>query len=80
MLFRSHVSRNESRQIQIRADFFNAFNHANLGAPNGYLDAGNSTTFGQALYGASPQSSGFPLVVPLSAQERHIQLQLKFRF
>ena len=74
------VSRDDSKRLQIRADFFNAFNHASLSAPSGYLDAGNSTTFGQAFYGESPQTSGFPPVVPLAAQERHIQLQLKFLF
>jgi hypothetical protein len=69
--------RSETRRLQIRADFFNAFNHANLNAPDGYKD---SPTFGQALYGQSTKSTGFTAVTPLAAQQRQIQLQIKLFF
>ena len=67
----------ETRKLQIRADFFNAFNHANLNAPDGYMD---SPAFGQALYGQSAKSTGFTAVTPVAAQQRLIQLQIKLFF
>ncbi len=38
----------EGGKLEYRAEFFDAFNHANLGAPNEHF---NSGTFGQATYG-----------------------------
>jgi hypothetical protein len=68
----------ESRIVQIRSDFFNAFNHSNLGSP-AFSVAGNSD-FGYALFGRQGVSSGFPALVPLNESPRRIQLQVKFIF
>jgi hypothetical protein len=38
----------EAGKLEYRAEFFDAFNHANLGGPNNNLDSG---AFGQATYG-----------------------------
>jgi len=85
----------ESRRLQLRGDFFNVFNHANLGAPGGLMNAPLSDrgfptmffynsnpnpAFGQALYGVSRQTTGFTAFSPLAAQQRQIQLQIKLFF
>jgi hypothetical protein len=66
----------EAGRLQFRADFFNAFNHANLGSPNGTADS----TFGYAYFGRQGFSNGFPSVKPLDELPRQIQLQLKIFF
>ena len=50
----------ETGHIEIRADAYNALNHANLGQPNGDLD---SPSFGVALYGVGQPRTGL-LPVP----------------
>jgi hypothetical protein len=85
----------ESRRLQFRSDFFNVFNHANLGAPGGFMNAPYSIrgfptlviynpspnpAFGQALYGVSRQTTGSTAFSPLAAQQRQIQLQIKLFF
>lgn len=67
----------ESRHLIVRADFFNAFNHANLNNPGARL---GSPTFGQASYGRLDYNNGFPALVPLNETPRQIQLMLKLEF
>ena len=45
----------EALFVQFRADAFNAFNHINLGTPNGNIDSGGSIT-----EGAAPNSTSNP--------------------
>jgi hypothetical protein len=69
--FRPHFL-GESGSIQARADFFNAFNHANLGNPG---------SFGEpALLGRQGVQPSFPSVTPLDQLARQVQLQLKVFF
>lgn len=42
----------ESKSLELRAEFFNAFNHAQFLAPNGLI---NSSTFGQVTSAADPR-------------------------
>ena len=67
----------ETRRATLRADFYNAFNHANLGNPGAYLPSAN---FGQALYGLEEKNSGFPPLTPFNETARQIQLFLRFEF
>jgi hypothetical protein len=67
----------ESRRLILRADFFNAFNHANLNNPDARL---GSPTFGQASYGRLDYNNGFPALVPLNETPRQIQILLKLEF
>ncbi len=66
----------ETARLQFRADFFNVFNHANLGQPSGDL----SGSFGLATYGTPASTGGFPPLLPLAEQARQIQLQLRLLF
>jgi hypothetical protein len=68
----------ESRIVQIRSDFFNAFNHTNLGSPA--FSVVGSSDFGYALFGRQGVSTGFPALVPLNESPRRIQLLVKFIF
>lgn len=67
----------EAGRVQLRADFFNVFNHANLGDPISRL---TSDDFGVALYGRQGRESGFPASVPLNETPRQVQLQVKLYF
>jgi hypothetical protein len=67
----------ETRRIQLRADFFNLLNHANLGNP---VASRADDAFGAALYGRSGFSSPLLVVPPLNESSRRIQLQLKVYF
>lgn len=54
----------EALFVQFRFDAFNAFNHINLGTPNGNIDSGGSITGGAAPNGASnPRQLEFALRV-----------------
>jgi len=54
----------ESLFVQFRFDAFNAFNHINLGTPNGNIDGGGSITGGAAPNGtANPRQLEFALRV-----------------
>jgi hypothetical protein len=77
----------ESAKVTLRADFFNTFNHANLGNPEDKLSCtavdpaqGCSGQFGQALYGRTEGGSSFPSVKPFTETGRQIQLMLRFEF
>jgi hypothetical protein len=69
----------ESVALQFRADFFNAFNHTNLGAPNALWSPG-SKAFGVAQYGRIGTQPDFPLLLPQNETPRQIQLALRFIF
>ena len=45
-VFKKFFLKSESRYLEFRAEFFNAFNHANFNNPDGGFD---SPTFGQVL-------------------------------
>ncbi|HSE97418.1 MAG TPA: TonB-dependent receptor, partial [Blastocatellia bacterium] len=71
----------EGLNLQLRADFFNVFNHPNFADPNGSL---NNALFGNALFGQSLQMLGRSLggLNPLYqiGGPRSIQLALKLQF
>ena len=67
----------ERSSIQLRADFFNAFNHANPSDPDGLT---NSPTFGRELPSRSGVQPAFPSLTPVDQIARQIQLQLKISF
>jgi hypothetical protein len=69
----------ESGRLQFRADFFNAFNHANLANPDPSAFSG-SQTFGIALLGRQGVQPSFPSAIPLDQLARQVQLQLKLIF
>jgi hypothetical protein len=62
----------------LRADFYNVFNHANLGNP--LETALMHPEFGIARWGRRGRASGSPLDVPLSESARQIQIMLRLEF
>ena len=70
-------SRDSSRQIQFRADFFNALNHENLGTPNSLVALPG---FGVEPLGRTGLNSAFPALLPLNESPRQIRLQLRVLF
>ena len=67
----------ESGRLNVRADAYNALNHANLNNPDSLL---TSDTFGQALYGRIGKQSGFPALSPLNETARQFQLSVRLEF
>jgi hypothetical protein len=67
----------EGRQLEVRAEAFNLFNHTNLNNPDRFL---NSDTFGVALFGRQGFGSALPSASPLNEQPRRIQFALKIHF
>jgi hypothetical protein len=67
----------ERVRIAVRADAFNFLNHANLNNPDSSV---LSSTFGVALYGRRPQTSGFPTLVPFTETARQVQLSVRVEF
>ena len=67
----------DARRLLLRADFFNAFNHANLNNPDNVLA---DPTFGQSSYGRQEAASGFPALTPLQETPRQVQIILKLEF
>jgi hypothetical protein len=72
----------ESGRVTLRADAFNALNHANLGAPDADLAHAGLTppTFGIANFGRKGRPTGFPAVFPLDETGRQIQLIVRVQF
>jgi hypothetical protein len=66
----------ESGRITVRADAFNALNHANLGNPNWVL----GSHFGEALYGRREGAPAFPALTPFDEAGRQIQLLVRLDF
>ncbi len=67
----------ERGKLTLRADFYNALNHANLNNPEEYV---NYPGFGQALYGREEKNSGFPLAAPFNEASRVIQLFVRLEY
>ena len=67
----------ERLHINVRSEFYNAFNHANLNNPEQFV---TSASFGQAIYGRLEKNSGFPLLAPFNEAARVIQLFLRLQF
>ena len=67
----------ESGRVRVRADIFNAMNHANPANPDAVV---GSPTFGQASRGRQDSTAGFPGLVPLRETPRVIQLIVKMEF
>lgn len=78
-----NIAVSEGKQLQLRAEFYNVLNHANLSAPvTTYLSDPSGTVnpdFGKAYYGLNGASSRFG-DLPLQSPSRRIQLALKFVF
>ncbi len=73
-----HVPRTPERaRFTVRADAYNALNHANLNNPDSQL---GSPTFGLATYRRTENASGFPLLAPLHETARTIELMLRMEF
>jgi hypothetical protein len=78
----------EGLSLQLRADFFNIFNHPNFGNPNNYLDSspgvpnplfGQSTMMLASYLGSGGQSGGLNPLYQIGGP-RSIQLALKLQF
>ena len=67
----------ESGAVIVRADFFNALNHANLNPPG---TIPNTPDYGVAVFGTPAAGAGFPSLVPLGSAARKIQLLLRVTF
>ena len=67
----------EAARIQLRADAFNVLNHSNLDLPQVFATGGS---FAVALYGPTPNQTGFPAAVSALPSPRRLQLQLKVIF
>jgi hypothetical protein len=67
----------EGGSITLRADFFNALNHANLNPPG---NVPGLSSYGVALFGTPPANSGFPALVPLTETARRVQLLVRLTF
>ncbi|PWU08651.1 MAG: hypothetical protein C5B51_07510 [Terriglobia bacterium] len=67
----------ESARISLRADAFNALNHANLGNPGSAL---GGRGFGVAMYGRKERQPNFPVLTPFNETARQIQFLLRFEF
>lgn len=65
----------ETGRFTIRADAFNILNHANLNSPKSDLRV--PATFGQAMFGRTGRSSGFPAIFPLNETARQVQMLLR---
>jgi hypothetical protein len=66
----------ERVRVQLRADIFNLFNHANLGNPIVL----RNESFGQAFYGRLGTESPLRIGPPANEISRQIQLQLRVWF
>jgi len=67
----------EQAQVQLRAEFFNLFNHTNLNNPDPFLE---SPTFGEATFGRRGFGSSQYSAAPLNEQPRRVQLAVKVYF
>jgi hypothetical protein len=70
----------ERRNLSLRAEFYNALNHANLNNPEQFVNLSGAVAFGQALYGRQEKNSGFPLLAPFNEASRVIQLFVRLEF
>ena len=73
----------EQGRLQFRAEFFNLFNHTNLGSPEPVLECvrqGGVSCFGEATFGRTGFGSVLPSAAPLGDQPRRIQFGVKIYF
>ena len=77
----------EQGRLQFRAEFFNLFNHTNLGGPETFLgsvrlDESGAlvSSFGEATFGRQGFGSALPGVSPLGERPRRIQFGVKIYF
>jgi carboxypeptidase family protein len=68
----------EAGRIQLRADFYNVFNHPNLGDP--IVSNTGFGVFGQAFYGSTAAPPSGVSFVPLDQTPRRIELQVRVFF
>ncbi|HWP83822.1 MAG TPA: TonB-dependent receptor, partial [Terriglobia bacterium] len=69
----------ERVSLQFRAEFFNLFNHTNLGNPLTRLEF-TDPPFGKANFGRLGFASASPTASPLNEQPRRVQFALKLNF
>jgi hypothetical protein len=76
------IAISERLRVNVRADLYNALNHANLNNPYNFLYGSSALDggFGQALYGRREVSSGFPVSTPFDETARQIQLFVRLEF
>jgi hypothetical protein len=70
----------EGARLHLRADAFNALNHANLGNPNPFMDDPRSPqppSFGLAIFGRQAGAAGIPGLLPLGETARQVQLMAR---
>ncbi len=67
----------ERAKLQFRVEFFNVFNHANLGNPTSSL---GSDEFGLSHFGRQGFGGSLPSVSPLNEQPRRVQFGVKIHF
>jgi hypothetical protein len=70
----------EAWRFNVRGDFFNVLNHANLNAPYPVYVPGGNSGFGLATFGLNAIPSTFPTPLPLGQTPRQIELSLRLRF
>jgi hypothetical protein len=71
---------NESKNIELRAEFFNLFNHANFANPISNLSAVPATSINASTGQITGDAGDFGRIVSTSNNPRLIQLALKFSF
>jgi hypothetical protein len=62
--------------FRLRADLFNALNHANLNNPQAFV---NAADFGVALRGRIART-GFPALTPFNETARQVAIRLSLEF
>jgi hypothetical protein len=67
----------EGMKLILRADAFNALNHANLNQPDPLI---SSPTFGLATFGRQGKDAGFPALTSFRETARRIELLLRIEF
>jgi hypothetical protein len=75
-LLKNFVAGDDRFRLQFRAEFYNAFNHANLSAP---VSLFTRSDFGQAYYGLNRTFSRFG-DLPLENPSRRVQFALRLQF
>lgn len=72
----------EKLRLILRADAYNALNHANLGNPCGLFQqtCGASVPFGAAVYGRLDANPGYPSATPINEGPRKLQFMLRVMF
>jgi hypothetical protein len=68
----------EGTELQFRAEFFNIFNHINLGAPNTFLFTEGGQTGPNSVAGVVNPQAG--QITQTATNPRQIQFGLKFNF